>query len=74
MEVRLFQFHISYRLKLLNQNQMDNTGFVEETIKETKLSEIDPSNMHVNCASHSTKGAENNCKCGAFLIPLCIVI
>gem|GEM_PF-5142394 len=53
---------------------MDNTGFVEETIKETKLSEIDPSNMHVNCASHSTKGAENNCKCGAFLIPLCIVI
>jgi len=53
---------------------MDNSGFVKETIKETKLSGIDSSKVLVPCISHSTKGLENPCKCGAFLIPLCIVI
>jgi hypothetical protein len=53
---------------------MNNTGFVEETVKESKLSEIDSTKLLVNCPSQTTKGLENSCKCGAFLIPLCIVI
>jgi len=52
---------------------MDNTVFVEETTKETSLSEMDSSNVHTNCANQG-KGGENLCKCGAFLVPLCIVI
>jgi hypothetical protein len=53
---------------------MNNNGFVEETIKEAKLSEIDSTKLLVNCPSQTTMGLENLCKCGTFLIPLCIVI
>jgi hypothetical protein len=53
---------------------MDNTRFVEEIVKEIKLSEVDSSKVPVTCSSPSIKGVENFCKCGAFLIPLCVVI
>jgi hypothetical protein len=58
----------------MNLNQMNKKGFVEATIKETNLSEIDLPKVPVNCPSQTTKGFENPCKCGAFLVPLCIVI
>lgn len=54
---------------------MDNTKVVEVTTKkEEKLSEIDSTNMLLNCPGHTSKGLEKPCKCGVFLIPLCIVI
>ena len=53
---------------------MDNTGFVEEIIKETTVSEMELCKVPVTCASHSANGVESCCKSGAFLIPLCIVI
>jgi hypothetical protein len=53
---------------------MENTGFVEETIKEIKLSEIESCKVPVTCTSHSANGLEACCKSGAFLIPLCVVI
>jgi len=53
---------------------MDNTGFVEMTIKEEKPPEIDSTKALLNCPGQTTKGLEKPCKCGAFLIPLCIVI
>ena len=54
---------------------MDKTGFVEVTTKkEEELSKINSTEMLLNCPGQTTKGLENFCKCGAFLIPLCIVI
>jgi hypothetical protein len=54
---------------------MDNTGFVEVTTKkEEKSSEIDSTKMLLNCPGQTTTGLEKPCKCGAFFIPLCIVI
>jgi len=55
---------------------MENTGFIEETIQEKKLPEVDSCKVPLcSCTNHSTtNGLENCCKTGAFLVPLCVVI
>jgi len=53
---------------------MNNTISAEATVKETKSTEVDSPKVFLTCANQSTKGVENPCKCGTFLIPLCVVI
>jgi len=54
---------------------MDTPRFVEETVKEKKLVEVDACKVPVcSCTNHSAKGLEDCCKSGAFLVPLCVVI
>jgi hypothetical protein len=53
---------------------MNKTGCVEAIAQETKIPEIDSIKTFDTCINQTTKGLENSCKCGTFLIPLCIVI
>jgi hypothetical protein len=53
---------------------MKKTECIDVNTKEEKSPEIDSTKVPLNCPGQTTKGLENSCKCGAFLVPLCIVI
>jgi len=53
---------------------MNKTECFEAIAQETKLPEIDSIKTFEACINQTTKGLEKSCKCGSFLIPLCIVI
>ena len=52
---------------------MNNTGFVEESTKEKNIVEADAKAFET-FVCQANKGTDNLCKCGSFLIPLCVVI
>ena len=74
-EIGTLFIQVPYRSKLLNLQKMDTPRFVEETVNDKKLAEVDSCKLPATCACHSTNnGLDNCCKSGAFMIPLCIVI
>jgi hypothetical protein len=53
---------------------MDTTEIITVNTRETEFPEIDSAKALLNCPNQTSNGIESSCKCGAFLVPLCIVI